>query len=102
MNLLTQTREQLFTQNRNRFFVNCCITLLLLVAAFAGSVQAQAVTLAWDPVSGVSGYKLYQGGASHAYTNSINTGAATQQTVSGLTAGRTYYFAVTAYNSSGV
>jgi fibronectin type 3 domain-containing protein len=102
MNLLSQTREQSSAQSKNRFFVNCGIAFLLLASAFAGSVQAQSVTLAWDPVSGVSGYKLYQGSTSHVYTNSINAGAATQQTLSGLTVGSIYYFAVTAYNSSGV
>jgi hypothetical protein len=64
--------------------------------------QAQSVTLAWDPVSGVSGYKLYQGGASHSYTNATDAGNVTQKTVSPLVAGRTYYFAVTAYSSSGI
>jgi fibronectin type 3 domain-containing protein len=102
MNLLSQTQQQLSARNKNRSFVKCSIVLLLLTAAFAGSVQAQSVTLAWDPVSGVSGYKLYQGGASRVYTNSINTGTATQEIISGLNVGATYYFAVTAYDSNGL
>jgi fibronectin type 3 domain-containing protein len=101
MNLLSQTQEQSSARTRKRFFVNAGIAFLLLGAAFA-SVQAQSVTLAWDPVSGVAGYKVYQAGASRAYTNSINAGTATQQTISGLTVGATYYFAVTDYDSSGV
>lgn len=76
--------------------------LILLATALAGSAQAQSVTLGWDPVSGVSGYKVYQGGASHAYTNSVDAGNTTQKTLSPLIAGRTYYFAVTAYSSTGV
>lgn len=99
----TQTRDELFTRTKKQVPATFCVALVLFVAAaFANSVQAQSVTLAWDPVSGVSGYKVYQGGASRVYTNSINVGAATQQSISPLTAGRTYYFAVTAYNSSGV
>lgn len=100
MMLFSQAREQLFTQSKHRFFVNFCSVLILLVAAFG--VSAQSVTFAWDPVGGVAGYKLYQGGATRVYTNSINAGNATQTSVSGLIVGKTYYFAATAYNSSGV
>jgi len=60
------------------------------------------MTLAWDPEAGVSGYKLYQGGTSRVYTNSVDNGTATQRTISSLTPGRTYYFAVTAYSSTGL
>ncbi len=74
--------------------------LFLLAAAFGAS--AQSVTFAWNPISGVAGYKLYQGGASRVYTNSVDTRSATQTTVSGLIVAKTYYFAVTAYNSSGI
>jgi Bacterial Ig domain len=100
MMLFSQTREQLFTQSKARFFVNFCSVLILLATAFG--VSAQSVTLAWDPVGGVTGYKLYQGGASRVYTNSVNAGSATQATISGLVVGKTYYFAATAYNSIGI
>src|SRR5690242_15877873 len=102
MKLLSQTREQQFTRTASRSLVNFCSMLILLATALAGSAQAQSVTLGWDPVSGVSGYKVYQGGASHAYTNTVDAGNTTQKTLSPLIAGRTYYFAVTAYGSSGV
>jgi Bacterial Ig domain len=100
MKLFSQTREQLFTQSKYPFSVNFCSVLILLAAAFGAC--AQTVTFAWDPINGVAGYKLYQGGASRVYTNSVNAGSATQATVSGLIVGRTYYFAATAYNSSGI
>jgi hypothetical protein len=59
-------------------------------------------TLTWNAASGtVSGYKVYVGEAPRLYTRTINVGAATSSTVSNLTVGRTYYFAVTAYNSVG-
>jgi hypothetical protein len=100
MKLLFQTREQLFTQTNNRFLVNFCTLLFLLAAAFGAG--AQSVTLAWDPVSGAAGYRLYQGGASRVYTNSVNAGTATQATISNLTVGKTYYFAATTYTSTGI
>ena len=64
----------------------------------------QSVTLSWNSSSDptVAGYKLYYGGASGDYTNTLSAGNATNITVSGLVEGDTYYFAATAYNSSGV
>jgi len=100
MKLLSQTREQLFTQTQNRFFVNFCTLLILLVAAFGS--YARSVTIAWNPVNGVAGYRLYQGGTSRVYANFTDVGSTTQMTVSGLAAGKTYYFAATAYNSMGI
>lgn len=99
--LLTQTREHQFTQKINRFLVNFSL-MVLFATVLAGSAKAQSITLAWDPVSGVSGYKLYQGGASRVYSNSVDAGTTTQRTLSNITIGKTYYFAVTAYNSSGI
>jgi hypothetical protein len=72
------------------------------LATAIASTKAQSITLGWDPETGVSGFKLYQGGASRVYTNSVDNGTATQRTISSLTPGRTYYFAVTAYSSTGL
>ena len=59
-------------------------------------------TLAWNAVTGtpVSGYKVYVGEAPRLYTRTINV-STTSSTVNSLVVGRTYYFAVTAYNSAG-
>jgi len=102
MKLSYQTCEQLFTRARIQLLASICSVLILFVNASADAAQKQSVTLGWDPVGGVSGYKLYQGGASRVYTNSVNLGNVTQGTVSSLIGGSTYYFAVTAYDSSGV
>jgi hypothetical protein len=78
---------------------------VLLSVGLAEYASAQSsVTLAWDPSTGseVAGYRLYEGGASKAYTNTIDTGNVTTQSVSGLTAGGTYFFAVTAYDTNGL
>lgn len=59
-------------------------------------------TLRWNAVTGtVTGYKIYVGEAPRTYTRTINVGNATTSTVNSLTVGRTYYFAVKAYNSAG-
>ncbi len=49
----------------------------------------------------LAGYKVYYGTASGSYTKSIDAGNSTAYTVSNLAEGYTYYFAVTAYNTSG-
>src|SRR6266853_563702 len=70
---------------------------LLLVAAPAYAGQ---VPLAWDAASGpnLAGYRLYYGTSSRTYTTSIPVSLQTNYTVTGLTAGQLYYFAVTAYD----
>ncbi len=59
--------------------------------------------LSWNPDSStnVVGYKVYMGTASGTYTSSTSVGNVTSYTVTNLGAGKTYYFAVTAYNSTG-
>ena len=73
---------------------------LLLWAANASAGQA---SLAWDAVSApnLSGYRLYYGQTSHTYTAHLDVGLQTSATVPGLTVGQTYYFAVTAFDSTG-
>jgi len=70
-----------------------------LSAVATGSGQ---VTLSWQPVSGATSYNIYigtsSGGETFAYSESTSPGSST---VTGLTNGTTYYFEVTAVNSSG-
>lgn len=49
----------------------------------------------------ITGYKVCYGTASGNYTTSVDVGNVTTYTVTGLSGGTTYYFAVTASNSSG-
>ena len=77
---------------------------LLLSPVQALSVPGNGVTLAWDrsPDSSVIGYRIYYGAASGNYTNSVAVGNVTTNAVQGLTSGVTYFFAVTAYDASGL
>ncbi len=73
----------------------------LFLMCVAGAGWAASMTLAWDPSAGATSYRLYYGSSSGTYPNSINTGAATSATVTGLTSGQRYYFVVTAVGSTG-
>ena len=76
------------------FFVLCTIPSPTALAA--------TVNLAWNPSTGsnIAGYRIYYGTSSRNYSNSVNAGNKTSYSVSGLTAGKKYYFAATAYNTS--
>ncbi len=64
--------------------------------------RASSVTLAWDAVtnSSIAGYVLYTGETSRVYSASLDVHNATQTTVSNLSVGSTYFFAVTAYDTN--
>ena len=71
----------------------------------ASNAPPQSATLAWDPSvpsTNVAGYFIYYGGVTGIYTNRVDVGLATTGTVSNLVAGTTYYFATTAYTSTGL
>ncbi len=67
------------------------------------AIAQGSIILAWQPSSGAnaSGYNVYYGVSSRVYTNKVSVGNFTNTTISGLIAGKTYYFAATAYDSSG-
>jgi hypothetical protein len=52
------------------------------------------------PLTDLGGYKVYYGLSSGNYTNSLDVGNVTTYKIYNLTPG-TYYFAVTAYDTSG-
>ncbi|MFO1204710.1 MAG: LamG-like jellyroll fold domain-containing protein [Burkholderiales bacterium] len=64
------------------------------------NANAGQVSLAWDAVSGATGYRLYYGTASGSYTSNVDAKTATTYTVANLTDGTRYYFAVRAYNAT--
>ena len=65
--------------------------------------MAAQATLAWDPntESDLAGYEIHFGTVSGNYTVHTDVHNVTTYTVTGLTAGQTYYFAVSAYDASG-
>jgi len=77
-------------------------SLIILVCSVCTIQAAPSVTLAWNPASNVAGYRLYCGTTSRVYTQTIEVGNTTMTLVSNLVDGRTYFFAVTAYTTTGL
>lgn len=75
-----------------------CSLAFAVLSAFAAQVN-----LAWDASTStsVAGYNIYYGVASGSYTSKLSVGNQTSSTVTGLSEGKTYYFAVTARDASG-
>lgn len=81
-------------------------TLILFVAALvvmADFAHGATVRVGWDANSepDLDGYKVYYGTLSGTYANVLDIGMNTGADISSLASGRTYYFAVTAYDVSG-
>jgi uncharacterized protein (TIGR02145 family) len=68
----------------------------------ATSVSASSVTLSWRSVADATGYYVYRGASYYGdYSRVGNTPSVSYTNNSGLTAGTTYYYQVSAYNSAG-
>ena len=81
------------------------LTVLAFSAVTPLKASAGQATLAWDPSApstDVAGYFIYYGVSTRSYTNRVDVGLGTNGVVSNLVAGTTYYFAMTAYTSSGL
>jgi hypothetical protein len=79
--------------------------VVLAAIAFAAPLNAAStVTLGWNPnpEPDIAGYKVYLGISSRTYTSVVDAGNQTSQALSNLVPGATYYFAATAYNTSGL
>jgi YHS domain-containing protein len=67
--------------------------------------QAASVHLAWNPSPGrsIAGYKIHYGLQSGKYTHVVRVKGrlATKAVIKGLREGKTYFFAVSAYNKRG-
>ncbi|HTL54333.1 MAG TPA: fibronectin type III domain-containing protein [Candidatus Limnocylindrales bacterium] len=86
------------------FLVNVIFIAVSVPIYAAVPGASQSATLAWTPsqASTIAGYRLYYGGASQTYTNTVEVGNTTSVTVSNLAVGGTYFFAVTAYDLIGL
>ena len=82
------------------FVLGCCFVLTPHVVE---SATTNSATLSWDPNSeaNLAGYHVYQGTTSGSYGLAVDAGNTTIYTAQNLQAGLTYYWATTAYDSSG-
>jgi hypothetical protein len=105
--------EQIVSKNKilfkksNDSFQRAFLKILLLLLSFliplgfSQILWAADVRLVWDANTepNLAGYRVYYGTAPRTYGPPINLGNVTSHTLTGFTAGQTYFFAVTAYNS---
>ncbi len=77
--------------------------LALILALLPTILSAAIVRISWNAntESDLEGYRVFYGTSHGSYANVINVGRRATIDVSGLAAGMTYYFAVTAYDFSG-
>lgn len=75
-------------------------TLLCLVPL---CLMATSIQVSWkaNTEPDLSGYLVYVGNASGTYTSCTDVGKATSYRISNVTQGKTYYIALTAYDTSG-
>jgi hypothetical protein len=103
--------------NRMKFSIFSILLIITILAGCGGGVTQTSVagtgsaTLAWSepasyidgtPVAGTIGYKVYYGTAPRTYTNVVDVQNMTSCSIGALSSGRTYYFAITAYDSTGI
>ena len=78
--------------------------IIFIIFAIPGLAIAGSATLHWQPntESDLAGYRIYYGTSSRSYGPYISVGKnTTSYTLNNLTEGQTYYFAVTAVDTSG-
>lgn len=81
------------------------IGCLLLASIFFvwGHAEASELKLVWDysEKSAIAGFKVYYGTAGLSYDHTVDVGLQQNWSVQDLMPGKTYYFAVTAYDGTG-
>lgn len=77
--------------------------LILILLCFVSLALAGDVTVSWDAntEADLAGYKVYYGTGSGNYQNIVDVANVTSHQITELAEGFTYFFAVTAYDSTG-
>jgi hypothetical protein len=86
------------------------VSAVVLAPVLPGEAQAGQAALSWKapttysdgtPLGDLAGYRVHIGNSSCSYRQTIDVGKVTSYQTNNLADGAAYYFAVTAYNSSG-
>lgn len=85
-------------------FLACLTFIGAGLAATTQKAAAATASLTWNanPETNITGYKVSYGTTSGVYPNVVSVGTSPATSISGLTEGTTYYFAVSAVNQSGL
>ena len=78
------------------------LLILAILFLFPMSAIAASLKVNWNANtdSDLAGYKVYYGTTSGTYASSVNVGNTTTYTIPNLGTGKTYYVALTAYDTS--
>ena len=95
--------------SKTRVFPSATAALIMLIVMSA-QLQAAQIQLTWTApttnadgtsLTDLDGYRVYYGQTSGNLTQNVDVGNQTTYLLSGLVGGQVYYFAVTAYDTSG-
>jgi len=64
-------------------------------------VTSSSIKMDWDAVTGATGYYVYRSSSAYGTYTKVGNSTSTSYTDTGLSAGTTYYYKVSAYNSAG-
>ena len=97
------TINDLLEVTMKRYYSLFILVGLVLLVAPTRSAIAGSAKVSWQPNSepDLQGYRIYYGTRSRDYGAPIDVGNVTSYTITGLNEGKTYYFAVTAVDTSG-
>lgn len=86
---------------RNHAHLLRCAFVATVVWSALTAASLRAAQLEWQPTgdTGVAGYRVYVGELSRSYTSVVDVGNNTAFSLNTLAPGRTFYFAVTAYDA---
>jgi len=76
-------------------------TLIGAPTNISATASTTSITVSWSAVSGATGYRVYSSTSAYGTYTQVGTTSSTSYTATGLSRLTTYYYKVSAYNSTG-